>query len=143
MKLCNRCNKHKEFSEFNKYHRGKNGLQPYCRECQKSHYRGNVTRHAANVAKVRKATKKRLREIARKVLEVGCVQCGITDLRVLDFDHLPEFEKKYNVADMIRSSMSEKALIAEIAKCEVVCRNHHAIRTAERLPGGTWRDLPH
>jgi hypothetical protein len=45
----------------------------------------------------------------------------------MEFDHLPGFEKTNNVGNM--KSRSREAILAEIAKCEIVCGNCHRART--------------
>lgn len=66
-------------------------------------------------------------------LEKGCVDCGYKDNPVaLDFDHLPEFEKKHNVSNLARSNAAPETLWAEIAKCVVRCANCHRIITVGR-----------
>lgn len=60
----------------------------------------------------------------------GCTDCGITDSRVLDFDHLPEYKKDFVIAKGYSKSL--EVIKAEVAKCEVVCANCHRIRTYER-----------
>jgi hypothetical protein len=72
--------------------------------------------------------KKQLSEIKETS---GCVDCGVTNPIVLDFDHLKD--KKYNVSRMIHDGFSWAAIKKEIAKCEVVCANCHRIRTHYRL----------
>ena len=64
-----------------------------------------------------------------------CVDCGNTDIRVLDFDHVYG-EKGGNISRMIQGS-PWLAIEAEIAKCEVRCANCHRIKTIER--GQWWR----
>jgi hypothetical protein len=61
----------------------------------------------------------------------GCVDCGITNHIMLDFDHLRD--KKYNISRMIHDGFSWKAIKKEIEKCEVVCANCHRVRTHNRL----------
>lgn len=62
-----------------------------------------------------------------------CTDCGESDPIVLEFDHLPGFEKKFNVSTAVTgSTRSWSAILAEIAKCEVVCANCHRRRTASR-----------
>jgi hypothetical protein len=61
----------------------------------------------------------------------GCVDCGINNHIILDFDHL--HDKKYNISRMIHDGFSWAAIKKEIAKCEVVCANCHRIRTHNRL----------
>ena len=72
--------------------------------------------------------KKRLAEIKEAS---GCVDCGIKNHIVLDFDHLRD--KKYNISKMVRDGFPWKVIKKEIEKCEVVCANCHRIRTYNRL----------
>jgi len=72
--------------------------------------------------------KKRLSEIKEAS---GCVDCGVNNPILLDFDHLKD--KKYNISRMIHDGFSWAAIKKEIAKCEVVCANCHRIRTHNRL----------
>ena len=78
--------------------------------------------------KTKQQYKKKLAEIKEAS---GCVDCGVNNHIVLDFDHLRD--KKYNVSRMIHDGFSWKAIKREIAKCEVVCANCHRIRTHFRL----------
>lgn len=62
----------------------------------------------------------------------GCTDCGYNKHpAALEFDHLPGTEKKFNIMEQI-GGRSMDAIMKEIAKCEVVCANCHAIRTTER-----------
>jgi nitrate/TMAO reductase-like tetraheme cytochrome c subunit len=64
--------------------------------------------------------------------EKGCIDCGIKDWRVLDFDHISD--KKYCIVHMIRDDRSLDAIFAEISKCVIRCRNCHQIKTMETKP---------
>lgn len=67
----------------------------------------------------------------------SCVDCGIEDSRVLEFDHLPEFEKSFEISRALSgSTRSWQSILNEINKCEVVCANCHRIRTMTR---GNWK----
>lgn len=60
----------------------------------------------------------------------GCVDCKIWGPpEVLGFDHI-EGEKKFNIGQSW--NQGRVALEEEIAKCEIVCANCHAIRTKKR-----------
>lgn len=66
-------------------------------------------------------------------LKKGCVDCGYNKHpEALDFDHLPQYEKKYGISSLARSNAAPETLWAEIAKCEVRCTNCHRIKTYER-----------
>ena len=49
--------------------------------------------------------------------------------RALQYDHVRDI-KLFNISDGWRYPLSKR--MEEIAKCEVVCANCHAIRTSER-----------
>lgn len=76
----------------------------------------------------------------RSALSSGCIDCGSKDLRVLEFDHV-RGSKVDSIANMISNGTIKHLVLDEIAKCEVRCKNCHAIKTYECL-GGSWRDLP-
>lgn len=44
MKFCIKCSQYKEELEFNKCDKNKDGLQSYCRDCQKIEYYKNIDR---------------------------------------------------------------------------------------------------
>lgn len=71
-------------------------------------------------------------------LILGCADCGYRGHpTALEFDHLPGFKKLYQVSYMVGAA-SMPLLKAEIAKCEVVCANCHAIRTLRRSTVREW-----
>lgn len=60
-----------------------------------------------------------------------CVDCGETDLVVLEFDH--QRDKSFEVGRAISSSCRSWArILQEIAKCEVRCANCHRRKTAKQ-----------
>lgn len=62
-----------------------------------------------------------------------CVDCGFADTNrpeVFQADHLPKFEKVIEVAKILMGPW--EAVEAEANKCELVCANCHATRTASR-----------
>ena len=67
-----------------------------------------------------------------------CVDCGETDIVVLDFDHVTGV-KITDVGAMLSQGWGLDAIKTEITKCEVRCANDHRRVTAQRA--GTWRAL--
>jgi hypothetical protein len=61
-----------------------------------------------------------------------CIDCGETDVRVLQFDHC-RGQKKAEVSRLIREGYSLEVIKAEMAKCDVVCANCHIRRTARQF----------
>ncbi|GAB3271834.1 hypothetical protein GCM10027426_07050 [Microbacterium lacusdiani] len=71
--------------------------------------------------------------VAKHLQSHPCSDCGEADILVLEFDHLPGTDKRFDIARAVSASTrSWSAIEAEIAKCEVVCANCHRRRTADR-----------
>ena len=72
-----------------------------------------------------------LKSIADKAKDTPCTDCGVRyPSYVMDFDHV-NGDKIGHVAHIV-SHGSERKLLEEIAKCEVVCSNCHRERTHAR-----------
>lgn len=75
---------------------------------------------------------KKLAEVQRIKLQRGCADCGYNKHpAALEFDHRPGEVKSFNIGEKV-GTYSMARIMEEIAKCDVVCANCHAIRTAER-----------
>jgi GNAT superfamily N-acetyltransferase len=143
VKTCSTCARQLALSEFNLRSASPDGRQSVCRACNavraRRYYAENLEKHrravAAQVAKTRAA---HLERIGEWLLEHPCVDCGETDVRVLDFDHRDGVEKTAEVMKLVKAAYSWRRVSAEIAKCDVRCRNCHAIVTYERM-GFNWR----
>ena len=62
-----------------------------------------------------------------------CIDCGESDILVLEFDHLED--KLGNISDLVvRSPWA--VVEREIARCEIRCANCHRRRTAQRRAAG-------
>lgn len=128
MKQCGSCKLLKEFSEF---HRRGNGYQSVCKDCRRL------------FDKKWTSDPKRKEQIAKYKLEVvnyfaeikatnPCTDCGKIYLPCqMAWDHLPQYPKMANLADLIKNG-AKKAALEEIKKCELVCHNCHALRTYKR-----------
>ncbi len=128
MKLCTGCKEEKEEREFHKDNASPDGLRYRCKTCRSTEaklyhktYENTSRRHRkqANVLK-----------LVAYLKEHPCVDCGEDDIIVLEFDHLPEFEKKANISRLM--DYSWEIIAEEIAKCEVRCANCHRRKTAQR-----------
>jgi hypothetical protein len=86
-------------------------------------------------ARERERYDKHHRYLTALKLERGCADCGYdAHPAALHFDHLPGTVKRAEVG-RLRGWTTWRRLLEEIAKCEVVCANCHAIRTASRRSG--------
>lgn len=55
-----------------------------------------------------------------------CTRCPESDARCLDFHHRIPETKLFAISKAVKTSMSLDRLIAEISKCDLLCRNCHA-----------------
>lgn len=155
-KKCSKCENYLPLDRFNAYKRSADNLSSYCRECNAS-YQKEWRARAIRVDAIKHGTvngyqnyrcrcddcsaayaeqSKNRYEIRQDMistikLERGCADCGYNEYAcALDFDHREEEIKLFNVSESIDKSLD--GLLAEIAKCDVVCAICHRIRTAIR-----------
>lgn len=142
-KECLRCDRRLPVSEFSVNRARKDGLQGYCRECMKTyrreHYENNkqpyLDRAKDRNNKIRASTRK---ELLAYLETHPCVDCGESDVRVLQFDHREPLQKTRTISDMVRRATAWKTVLLEIEKCEVRCANCHTKRTCIQF--GWWLD---
>jgi hypothetical protein len=61
-----------------------------------------------------------------------CTDCNnIFHPEAMHFDHISN-DKNNNISDLVKLGYSKKVILAEIAKCDLVCVNCHAVRTYNR-----------
>lgn len=134
MKICTRCKLDKQLSEFNKNATKPDGLQTICRICSNNrsrrYYAENTEKHKAAISRRKvKYISETQKFIWEHLLAHPCIDCGETNILVLEFDHV-RGEKKYNVSEMIWRGLSIDSIRHEINKCDVRCANCHSIKTA-------------
>jgi len=129
LKRCNICDQIKALSNFGTSNT-KAGVTPYCKPCMVEYkYEWHKQRRIE------------IREFVYEHLKNNpCVDCGDADVLNLDFDHIRNGIKRFNIAHafMLRG-MSIKKLKSEIAKCDVRCSKCHKIRTHE--VSNSWKYL--
>jgi len=101
------------------------------RECQARWYESHKEEHISNCIRRRKEQEVYNQNyVIQYLLNHSCIDCGETDIVVLQFDHV-RGSKRTEIARMM--CFSNKSLIREIEKCEVRCANCHFRKTAQRL----------
>ncbi len=82
-----------------------------CRQCQNE--------------KQIKYRRKRKAELHEYKLKLGCHVCGYNrSAYALDLHHRDPAQKKFSIGSVL--SRAKEAFWAEVAKCDVICRNCHA-----------------
>jgi hypothetical protein len=134
VKTCTRCGVGKPLSAFAARRKSRGTLQSWCRDCHRAHA---AERYARMTTEQRAEKRRRARERALRLRRLlwdrlsgaACVDCGESDILVLDFDHIGD--KLGNIADLaVRHSWAR--VESEISACEIRCANCHRRRTAQR-----------
>ena len=144
MKKCPACKVEKDLDQFGNNKHKRDGKQTHCKECRvdynKRHYQKTKDRWKKSRAESRKASFEKGRVYIEDYLSVHhCVDCGESDIRTLEFDHV-RGTKEFNIGSM--SGYSLEKIIKEIEKCEVRCANCHRKATYDRM-GNSWRHKSH
>lgn len=124
MKICNKCGEEKCLDNF--YGRNKVCKSCYLARCKNIYYPANKEKL---IKGVQDNIKTRRDYVIDFLLANPCNVCGEPDPVVLVFDHLIPDDQTANISFLITSGTKEK-LELEIEKCQVLCCNCHARRTA-------------
>lgn len=152
MKNCIKCKQNKDFDCFYKYKNG--SFRGACKDCFKIYRQNNKNKYnkwkigwrnknrdkiRIQNAKLHKKYKNKLIEIVKNIKSRGCDICKkVTDPVAMDFDHIDPQKKKYEVSVLVMRGVSEKLLLKEIDKCQLLCVLCHRDKTFKeqrsRLP---------
>ena len=132
-KRCGKCGEEKPLDAF---HRRRSGHQTWCKACRRAYdadYHQSVRPRRIEQAKARHdafAAWYAALKTDRPSADCG----GIFHPAAMHWDHRPGSMKSADVADL-RSKTSKRLVLEEIAKCDLVCANCHAVRTFLRYRG--------
>lgn len=135
MKTCTRCGETKPLDHFPPVRRSEpEKLQTWCRACFAENNVRYYREHSdAQKARLNRNTDARREENKGRIVEYltthPCVDCGETDIVVLQFDHLRD--KTLSISALLGRGASWARIEREIAKCEVRCANCHHRKTAK------------
>jgi hypothetical protein len=131
---CARCLQWKPASEF---HKSTDGEFTYCRDCRNSYDRQYYVERGGPARRARRRAHIDAEREWMNALKIGipCTDCSETfPVFVMQWDHLPQFEKMDEIGTMI-GHRSRELILAELKKCELVCANCHVLRTVRRATG--------
>jgi hypothetical protein len=132
---CSRCDKDLPISEFHR--RRRYGWQAWCKTCRREYDRDyhQRTRPARIAQKKRYRTE--IREWYRELkTDKPCADCGgVFHYSAMEWDHRPGTEKVALISALVAKTNSRRRVLEELAKCDLVCANCHAVRTVDRLTG--------
>ena len=131
-KRCYRCGARKPSADF---HNSRTGQFSYCKLCRRDYDRAYYQRNKEiRLARNRRRDRKRRADFAQN--KAGpCADCGgVFPPVAMHWDHLPGHVKVGDISTIL-VRRGPRLLEEELAKCELVCANCHAIRTASRRAG--------
>jgi hypothetical protein len=139
-KVCTICNSNTNINDFFWKNKSLNKRHTQCKSCYKKS-RNNVDYYQrtrqAHLLRAKIRNKKIYTENRIKVWEFlknnPCIDCGINNPIVLEFDHRDKDDKLMEVCKMTRQSYSWKKISDEISKCDVRCANCHRIKTSAQF----------
>ena len=103
------------------------------REATRKYHRGWYAAHAEQRRREIRDRRRRLRDMVFRAKQKPCADCKQEYPHyVMDFDHLDGDEKVASPLTLVMLGASEARIMAEMAKCEVVCANCHRVRTWSR-----------
>ena len=123
-KICSRCSEERDAEKDFTWRKERGSYRNLCKSCR------------AELARISRTNDANKRRLYTYLFSHPCVDCGETDIRCLEFDHV-RGSKTTSISDLLQRAASWATIEAEIAKCEVRCANCHRIKTGER--GGWWR----
>ena len=137
VKRCAMCGETKPLSEFHLNTNEPDGRQVYCKPCRKrydhEYYAKNRERLYVERIENKRARSAERTEWLRSLKTGPCADCGRTfPPEAMEWDHRPGEKKLGDISNALRSRRKDM-ILAEIAKCDLVCAVDHAIRTRRRL----------
>lgn len=121
-------------TNFSKHVESEGGRLQRCKACVSEYHREYVASSPERQQKNRDRVKRNYAQkqaLLWELKSVPCMDCsGEFHPCAMDFDHRPGETKAFQIARY--TSKPVAVLLAEVAKCDVVCANCHRVRTWER-----------
>lgn len=139
MKKCTKCLENKLLSDFFVRDKKSGRLHAQCKECYRTQrqfiYKAHYKKYRAEYLVRAKKRRDKLRaDFHAKMLnylsDKSCSQCGESDRRVLEFDHLDQSKKLFTVSQAVRLGYDWQETLQEIQNCRILCANCHKKHTA-------------
>lgn len=130
MKHCPKCKRDLPVEEFRPNKTRADGLNGNCNGCRKTYMREHYARNKVYYKKKARTHSKATQELITSLKQGPCKDCKQKfHPWQMDFDHI-DGVKEFNLG--FGRYKGKAKIIAEIAKCELVCANCHRDRTYRR-----------
>jgi len=139
---CGLCGETKPLADFPYKNKARGKRRTSCGDCSRAYSRAHYERNRGAYLQRARRGRERALDVCRRLLSDylrthPCVDCGETDPVLLDFDHRDPRTKTATVAALVKRG-DARALVAEMAKCDVRCANDHRRRTARQFRWTRW-----
>jgi hypothetical protein len=129
VKTCGVCKKEKPVGDFSKKNKLTSLYSFECKSChaiyRKSYYENNKQTEINRARDLRKKNTNKFKEWKGTLM---CIKCGFAGHHAaLHFHHRDPSEKEFSLSRALTIGVSKDRILAEIAKCDVLCANCHAI----------------
>lgn len=122
---CNKCGEWKFVENFSKSNK-KRGYHSWCKSCVKEY---DSKRYKIKRKDLLEKRNKRLKLINEWCIKsknkLKCENCGEEHVSCLEFHHLNEEQKDFNISTAVKMGYSIERLKNEMDKCVVLCSNCH------------------
>jgi len=134
---CSVCREYKNVTAFAFSDVGTGKRQYVCRKChaayRHAHYVANKADYVRRaILQIKRRREENRRNVFQYLLHHACVDCGESDVLVLEFDHRDPSQKWKPIALLVMSKRWPNVQ-REIEKCDVRCVNCHRRRTAKQF----------
>jgi len=133
MKTCKICLLEKPISSFHLASSNKDGLSGFCKSCN---WQKEKTRRANNPDRYKKYNKAHIRRQRARIIEHLrriCVVCRFDDKRAIEIDHIYGDGKIGRNRIQGNQFMAARRRGEHDGQLQVLCANHHSIKTKEAL----------
>jgi hypothetical protein len=144
MRRCARCTADRPLDDFPRDRSRSSGRHPYCKPCHRAvsaaRTQSGDWREWRRQAAARNYAA--ARELLNRLKSAPCTDCGGTfPPYVMQYDHRDPASKRRNVSTWA-SAGCITGMLAEIARCDLVCANCHAIRSHAQRQAGVFPHRP-
>ncbi len=129
MKKCTQCNLTKVLELFPWKDKKAGKRTAECKECQVKRRRSFYLRHKnQELARNLDRKKQQIEWFQQYKIGLRCVRCGYDKHpAAIDFHHRDPQTKQFNISRMPHEGYSQKRILNEIKKCDIICSNCHRI----------------
>lgn len=125
MRTCSACTH--DFPATDAFFYRKGGrLSGWCKECEKAASRRYAQAHRDQERAAARTRSRRNADLVRRLRAAPCEVCGlVTEPSINHFHHRDPSDKSFKLSNC--GGRAESTVLAEVAKCALLCPNCHAI----------------